>query len=58
MEWVRKWLDLRDRLLEIAKVLGRFPWMVEVIRQRPMSILPPTRWRCIFQGTGLRLAYL
>jgi len=41
VEWVRKWLDLRDRLIEIAKVLRRFPWMVEVVKQRPMSILHP-----------------
>ena len=41
VEWVRKWLVLRDRLVEIAKVLRRFPWMVEVIRRRPMSILDP-----------------
>jgi len=41
VEWVRKWLDLRERLIEIAKVLRRFPWMVEVVRQRPMSILNP-----------------
>jgi hypothetical protein len=41
VEWVRKWLDLRDRLIEIAKVMRRYPWMVEVIRQRPMSILHP-----------------
>jgi hypothetical protein len=40
-EWVRKWLDLRDRLVEVAKVLRRFPWMVDVIKQRPMSILHP-----------------
>jgi hypothetical protein len=40
-EWVRKWLVLRDRLVEIAKTLRRFPWMVQVIRQRPMSILHP-----------------
>ena len=40
-EWVRKWLDLRERLIEIAKVLRRFPWMVDAIRQRPMSILHP-----------------
>jgi len=40
-EWVRKWLVLRERLIEIAKVLRRFPWMVEVVRQRPMSILHP-----------------
>ena len=41
MEWVKKWLDLRERLIEIAKTLRRLPWMVEVIRQRPMSILHP-----------------
>ncbi len=41
MEWVKKWLDLRDRLIEIAKVMRRYPWMVDVIRQRPMSILHP-----------------
>jgi hypothetical protein len=41
VEWVKKWLDLRDRLVEIASVLRRFPWMVEVIRQRPMNILHP-----------------
>jgi hypothetical protein len=27
--------------MEIASVLRRFPWMVEVIRQRQMSILHP-----------------
>jgi hypothetical protein len=41
VEWVRKWLDLRERLVEIAKVLRRYPWMVEVVKQRPMSILHP-----------------
>jgi len=40
-EWVRKWLVLRDRLVEIAKVMRRFPWMVDVVRQRPMSIHHP-----------------
>ena len=40
-EWVRKWLDLKDRLIEIAKVMRRYPWMVEVVRQRPMGILHP-----------------
>ena len=40
VDWVRKWLDLRDRLIEIAKVMRRYPWM-DVIRQRPMSILHP-----------------
>jgi hypothetical protein len=41
VDWVRKWLGLRERLIEIAKVMCRFPWMVEVVRQRPMSILHP-----------------
>ncbi len=41
VEWVRKWLSLRERLIEIAEVMRRFPWMVEVIRQRPMNILHP-----------------
>jgi hypothetical protein len=41
VEWVKKLLDLRDRLVEIVSVLRRSPWMVEVIRQRPMSILHP-----------------
>jgi len=34
VEWVRKWLDLRERLVEIAKVLRKFSWMVDVVRQR------------------------
>ncbi len=41
VEWVRKWLDLRDRLIEIAKVMRRFPWMADVVRQKPVSILHP-----------------
>jgi hypothetical protein len=41
VEWVRKWPDLREMLVEIAKVMRRCPWMVEAIRQRPMSILHP-----------------
>jgi len=41
VEWVRKWLVLKERLIEIAKVMRKFPWMVEVVRQRPMSILHP-----------------
>jgi hypothetical protein len=40
-EWVRKWLVLRERLIEIAKIMRRFPWMVDVVRRRPMSILHP-----------------
>jgi len=41
VEWVRKWLDLRERLVEVAKVMRKFPWMVGVVRQKPVSILHP-----------------
>jgi len=41
VEWVRKWLGLRERLIEITKVLRRFPWMVNVMRQRQVGILHP-----------------
>jgi hypothetical protein len=41
VEWVRKWLDLRERLIEIVKVMRRYPWMAGVVRQRPVSILHP-----------------
>ncbi len=41
VEWVRKWLDLRDRLVEIARTLRRYPWMADVVRQKPVSILHP-----------------
>jgi len=41
VEWVKKWLDLRDRLVEIAKTLRKFPWIVNVVRQRQMGILHP-----------------
>ncbi len=32
---------LKERQVEIAKVLRRYPWMIDVIKQRPMSILHP-----------------
>jgi hypothetical protein len=41
VEWVKKWLVLRERLVEIASVLRKYPWMVDAIRHRPMSILHP-----------------
>jgi hypothetical protein len=39
--WVKKWLGLRERLIEIANTLRRFPGIVEVVRRNPMSILHP-----------------
>jgi hypothetical protein len=41
VDWVKKWAILKERLVEIAKVMRRFPWMVEVVKQRPMNILHP-----------------
>ncbi len=41
VDWVRKWLVLRERLIEIAKVMRKYPWMIDVAKQRPMSILHP-----------------
>jgi len=36
--WVRAWAPhAKQELVEIAKVMRRFPWMVEVVRQRPVS---------------------
>ncbi len=37
-EWIKAWTShARERLVEIAKVMRRFPWMVEVVRQRPVA---------------------
>jgi len=44
---VKKWAILRDRLVEIAKVMWRFPWMVEVVRQSQVSILYPYMYRSV-----------
>jgi hypothetical protein len=52
VDWVRKWLSLRERLIEIAKVLRRFPWMVDVVRQRPVSILHPYMVEMCVSGDG------
>jgi hypothetical protein len=52
VDWVRKWAILKERLVEIAKVLRRFPWMVEVVKQRPMSILHPYMVEVYVAGDG------
>jgi hypothetical protein len=37
-EWIRAWAPhARERLIEIAKVLCRYPWMVGVVRQKPVN---------------------
>jgi hypothetical protein len=41
-DWVRAWAPhSKDRLVEIAKAMRRWPWMVEVIRQKPVSYPHP-----------------
>jgi hypothetical protein len=38
VEWVRAWAPhARESLIEIAKVLRRYPWMVGVVRQKPVN---------------------
>jgi hypothetical protein len=57
VEWVRKWAPHLGRgLIEIAKVMRRFPWMVDVVRQRPMNILHPYMVEVYVARTGRRSA--
>jgi hypothetical protein len=38
VEWVKAWAPhAKEELVEIAKIMRRFPWMVEVVRHRPVS---------------------
>jgi hypothetical protein len=38
VEWVRAWAPHgRERLVKIAKVMRRYPWMAEVVRRRPVA---------------------
>jgi hypothetical protein len=38
LEWVRAWAPhAKQELVEIAKIMRRYPWMVEVVRRRPVS---------------------
>jgi ribosomal protein S10 len=42
VEWVRAWAPhARDRLVEIAEVMRKYPWMAEVVKKRPLSNLNP-----------------
>jgi hypothetical protein len=37
-EWVRAWAPhAKEELVGIAKVMRRFPWMVEVVKKKPVS---------------------
>jgi hypothetical protein len=38
VEWIKAWAPhAKEELVEIAKVMRRYPWMVDVIRQKPVS---------------------
>jgi hypothetical protein len=38
VEWVRAWAPhAKEELVEMAKVMRRWPWMVEVVKRRPVS---------------------
>ena len=38
VEWVRAWAPhAGESLIEIAKVLRRYPWMVGVVKEKPVS---------------------
>jgi hypothetical protein len=38
VEWIRAWAPhARERLVEIAKALRKYPWMVGVVRQKPVN---------------------
>ncbi len=42
MDGVKVWgVVARERLVEIARDMRRYPWIVEVSRQRPAGILNP-----------------
>jgi hypothetical protein len=46
----------KGRLVEKVKVLCKYPWIVEVIKQRLNN--PTPTWGCMWLGTGRRCAYL
>jgi hypothetical protein len=38
VDWIRAWAPhARERLVEVAEVMRRYPWMAEVVRRRPVS---------------------
>jgi hypothetical protein len=38
VDWLKAWAPhSKERLAEIAKVMRRYPWMVEVVKKKPVS---------------------
>jgi hypothetical protein len=43
VEWVRAWAPhAKEELVEIAKIMRRYPWMVEVVRRGRCLTPTPT----------------
>jgi len=56
VDWLRAWAPhARDRLVEIAEVLRRFPWMAEVLRRRPVANPHPYMVEVYVAGDGLEV---
>jgi len=59
VEWVRAWAPHgRKRLVKIAKVMRRYPWMAEVVRRRPVGNPHPYMVEAYAAGTARRCVCL
>ncbi len=53
VEWVKAWAPhAKQELVEIAKIMRRYPWMVDVVRQRPVSNPHPYLVEVYVAGDG------
>jgi len=51
--WLRAWAPhARDRIVEIANVMRRYPWMAEVVRRRPVANPHPYMVEVYVAGDG------
>jgi len=58
-DWLRAWAPhARDRLVEIANVMRRYPWMAEVLRRRPVGNPHPYMVEGMWRWTGRRCVCL
>ena len=52
-DWLRAWAPhARDRIVEIADVMRRYPWMAEVLRRRPVANPHPYMVEAYVAGDG------
>jgi hypothetical protein len=53
VDWLRAWAPhAGERLVEIAEVLRRYPWMAEVVRRRPVANPHPYMVEVYVAGDG------